>query len=310
MNKISDDYTTLIGQTPLYRLAALEKALRLGAALYAKLESANPTGSIKDRTAWAMIDQAERDGRLQPGATIIEPTSGNTGIALAALGAARGYPVILTMPENMSPERRQLLAAYGAELVLTPAAAGMAGAIARAQELLAAQPGAFLPDQFSNPANPRVHYQQTGPEIWLQTAGQLDGLVAGVGTGGTISGIGRYLKEQDPRIHVVAVEPADSAVLSGKPAGPHDLQGIGAGFIPQTLDTGVWDEIIPVSSAAAYEFCRQLVQTEGLLAGISSGAVLWAAAQLAAQPAHRSWRIVVILPDSGDRYLSNSVFSD
>ncbi|MCL2445822.1 MAG: cysteine synthase A [Oscillospiraceae bacterium] len=300
--------TDLIGNTPLLRLNNHEKAHAAGAAVLAKLEYQNPAGSVKDRIALAMISQAEKNGKLQPGATIIEPTSGNTGIGLACVAAARGYKVILTMPETMSVERRKLLAAYGAELVLTEGAKGMKGAIAKAEELAEQTPGAWLAGQFNNPANPQMHYHTTGPEIWRDTNGKVDIFVAGIGTGGTITGAGSYLKEQNPNLHIVAVEPTDSPVLSGGNPGPHKIQGIGAGFAPDVLNTDVYDEIITVQNDDAFATSRALARCEGLLVGISSGAALWAAMQLAQQPEHAGKNIVVILPDTGERYLSTPMF--
>jgi len=309
MAKIVKSITELIGNTPLLELGNYGKQLNLGAAVVAKLEYFNPAGSVKDRIAKAMIDDAEAKGLLNRDSVIIEPTSGNTGIGLASVAAARGYRVILTMPETMSVERRSLLAAYGAELVLTEGAKGMQGAIEKARELAQTVPNAFIPGQFDNPANPAAHRAATGPEIWRDTDGKVDVFVAGVGTGGTISGVGDYLKSQNPSIKIVAVEPADSPVLSEGKAGPHKIQGIGAGFVPGTLNTGVYDKIIQVTSNDAFETCRILSKTEGLLAGISSGAALWAAAQLAKAPDCAEKTIVVLLPDSGERYLSTPLFS-
>lgn len=302
--KLYQNLTDLIGNTPLLELTHLEQTQHLEAIIFAKLEYFNPAGSVKDRVALAMIDDAEQKGLLREGSVIVEPTSGNTGIGLASVAAARGYRVILTMPETMSVERRRLLKAYGAELVLTPGSRGMSGAIEKARELARELPGAFLPSQFENPANPQAHRRTTGPEIWRDTDGQVDLFVAGIGTGGTISGVGGYLKEQNPDIRVVAVEPASSPVLSSGRAGAHGIQGIGAGFIPQTLDTGVYDEIIPVADADALSTMRQIAKTEGLLVGISSGAAAWAALELARRPENRGKRIVVLLPDTGERYLS------
>jgi len=300
--------TDLIGNTPLLRLRNHERMLGAGATVLAKLEYQNPAGSVKDRIALAMITQAEQSGKLQPGATIVEPTSGNTGIGLACVAAARGYNVILTMPETMSIERRKLLAAYGAELVLTEGAKGMKGAIAKAEELAAQMPGALLAGQFINPANPQVHYDTTGPEIWRDTDGKVDIFVAGIGTGGTITGAGKFFKEQNPTVHIVAVEPTDSAVLSGGAPGPHKIQGIGAGFAPDVLNTEIYDEIITVQNDDAFATSRALARCEGLLVGISSGAALWAATQLALRPEHAGKNIVVILPDTGERYLSTPMF--
>ncbi|MBQ5841200.1 MAG: cysteine synthase A [Clostridia bacterium] len=308
--RIAQNITDLIGHTPLLRLKNIEKKLHLSATLLAKLEGFNPAGSAKDRVALSMLDEAERRGLLQAGATIIEPTSGNTGIGLAAVAAARGYRVVLTMPDTMSVERQSLLKAYGATLVLTEGRLGMKGAIEKAKELAAEIPGSFLPDQFGNPANPAAHYASTGPEIWADTDGKVDVFVAGIGTGGTISGVGRYLKEQDPRVRVVGVEPASSAVLSGGQAGAHGLQGIGAGFVPHTLDTAVYDEIMTAKEADAYETGRLLARSEGILAGISAGAALWAAVQLARREENGGKTIVALLPDTGDRYLSTPLFSE
>lgn len=298
----------LIGNTPLLRLSRMEKQHQLSAALLAKLEYLNPAGSAKDRVGLSLIQDAEERGLLQPGGTIIEPTSGNTGIGLACVAAARGYRVILTMPDTMSAERRAMLAAYGAQLVLIPGALGMQGAVDKAKELSASIPGSFIPDQFNNPANPLAHYRTTGPEIWRDTEGKVDILVASVGTGGTLSGTGRYLKEQNPALQVVAVEPDASPLLSGGQAGPHQIQGIGANFIPATLDRSIYDQVIRVKDADAFQAGRDIVGTEGILVGISSGAALWAAIQLARQPEHAGKTIVVVLPDSGDRYLSSPMF--
>ena len=308
MSHIFTSMDQLIGGTPLLELKRLEEALGLKARVLAKLEYFNPAGSVKDRVALAMIRDAEDRGLLGPGSVIIEPTSGNTGIGLAAVAAARGYRVIIVMPDTMSVERRRLIAAYGAELVLTPGSRGMAGAIARAEELAAATPGSFIPGQFINPANPAAHMASTGPEIWRDTGGQGDAFVAGVGTGGTITGVGRYLKGQNPGVWVAAVEPAGSPVLSGGKPGPHGLQGIGAGFVPETLDPGVYDEIIRVTEADAYRAGRELARREGVLAGISSGAALWAALELARREEMAGRTIVVMLPDTGDRYLSTPLF--
>ena len=308
MSHIFTSMDQLIGGTPLLELKRLEEALGLKARVLAKLEYFNPAGSVKDRVALAMIRDAEDRGLLGPGSVIIEPTSGNTGIGLAAVAAARGYRVIIVMPDTMSVERRRLIAAYGAERVLTPGSRGMAGAIARAEELAAATPGSFIPGQFINPANPAAHMASTGPEIWRDTGGQVDAFVAGVGTGGTITGVGRYLKGQNPGVWVAAVEPAGSPVLSGGKPGPHGLQGIGAGFVPETLDPGVYDEIIRVTEADAYRAGRELARREGVLAGISSGAALWAALELARREEMAGRTIVVLLPDTGDRYLSTPLF--
>ncbi len=300
----------LIGNTPLLELTNYRRAHELTATLLAKLEYFNPAGSVKDRIALAMLDDAERRGLIKPGALIIEPTSGNTGIGLAAVAAARGYQVVLTMPETMSVERRNLLKAYGAKLVLTDGAKGMAGAIAKAEELAAATPGSFIPGQFTNMANPAMHKATTGSEIWRQTAGKVDIFVAGVGTGGTLSGVGAYLKEQKPDVKIVAVEPAGSPVLSGGQAGPHKIQGIGAGFVPQTLDTAIYDEIITVENEDAFSVGRELARGEGLLVGISSAAAVWAAAELAKRPENRGKVIVALLPDTGERYLSTPMFAE
>jgi len=305
---LAQTITDLIGNTPLLRLRNHERMLGAGAAVLAKLEYQNPAGSVKDRIALAMVSQAEKSGKLQPGGTIIEPTSGNTGIGLACVAAARGYKVILTMPETMSIERRKLLAAYGAELVLTEGAKGMKGAIEKAEELAAQMPEALLAGQFVNPANPQIHYHTTGPEIWRDTDGKVDIFVAGIGTGGTITGTGKYLKEQKPGVHVVAVEPADSPILSGGVPGPHKIQGIGAGFAPDVLNTEIYNEIITVQNDDAFSASRALARCEGLLVGISSGAALWAASELAKRPEHAGKTIVVILPDTGERYLSTPMF--
>ncbi|MBQ8684211.1 MAG: cysteine synthase A [Clostridia bacterium] len=307
---IAHSFTDLIGGTPLLELHNLCEAHGLQATLLAKLEGMNPAGSAKDRVGAAMIADAEARGLLQPGATIIEPTSGNTGIGLAAVAAAKGYRVILTMPDSMSRERQLLLKAYGAQIVLTPGAKGMAGAIAEAQRLAAEIPGSFIPGQFDNPANPAAHYATTGPEIWADTDGQVDMFVAGVGTGGTITGVGRYLKEQNPAVQVVAVEPAGSPVLSGGEAGSHGLQGIGAGFVPAALDTTVYDQVMPVTEEQAYAAARELARREGVLCGISSGAALHAALALAAKPEYAGKTVVVLLPDVGDRYLSTPLFTE
>lgn len=308
MGKIYTSVDQLIGRTPLLELARLERQEGLEARILAKLEYLNPAGSVKDRVAKAMLDDAEQRGILKPGATVIEPTSGNTGIGLAAVAAARGYQVVIVMPDTMSLERRQLMKAYGARLVLTPGAQGMAGAIQKAEELAAETPGSFIPGQFDNPANPAAHRAATGPEIWEDTDGEIDIFVAGVGTGGTITGVGGYLKEKDPSIRVVAVEPATSPLLSQGRSGPHGIQGIGANFVPGVLDTGVYDEIIPVEDQDAYAAGRLLGRTEGVLAGISSGAALWAATQLAKRPENKGRTIVALLPDTGDRYLSTEMF--
>ena len=302
--------TDLIGGTPLLELTNYEKANELNAKIYAKLEYFNPAGSVKDRIAKAMLDDAEEKGLLKPGAVIIEPTSGNTGIGLASVAASRGYKVILTMPETMSMERRNLLKAYGAELVLTEGAKGMPGAIAKAKELAEQTPNSYIPSQFTNPANPAVHLKTTGPEIWADTDGKVDIFVAGVGTGGTLSGVGAYLKSQNPNVKVVAVEPATSPVLSGGKAGPHKIQGIGAGFVPDTLNTDIYDEILPVQNEDAFATGRALARSEGVLVGISSGAAVFAAAQLAKRPENAGKVIVALLPDAGERYLSTPMFAD
>ena len=298
----------LIGKTPLLELARIEKEEHLEARLLAKLEYFNPTGSVKDRIAKAMIDDAEAKGLLKPGSVIIEPTSGNTGIGLASVAAARGYRVLIVMPETMSIERRQLMRAYGAEIVLTEGAKGMKGSIEKAEALSREIPGAFLPGQFVNPANPAVHRSPTGPEIWADTDGNVDAFVAGVGTGGTVTGVGEYLKEQNPAVRVVAVEPASSPVLSRGTAGAHKIQGIGAGFVPSVLNTAVYDEVIAVENEDAFAMGRRIGQSEGILVGISSGAAVHAAVQLARRPEYRSKTIVVLLPDAGDRYLSTPLF--
>lgn len=307
--KIYQNITQLIGKTPLLELP-LPQLRENKVRLLAKLESMNPAGSVKDRVANAMIAHAEQTGKLKPGATIIEPTSGNTGIGLAAVAAAKGYRVILTMPETMSVERRRLLAAYGAQLVLTPGAQGMQGAIQKAEELAAQTPGSFVPGQFVNPQNPAVHYRTTGPEIWEDTDGQVNIFVAGVGTGGTISGVGKYLKEQNPAVKVVAVEPANSAVLSGKAAGAHGLQGIGAGFVPDTLDTTIYDAVMPIYEQDAYETGRMLATKVGLLVGITAGAAVYAAIQLAKDPENAGKTIVTLLPDGGEKYLTTPMFEE
>ncbi len=307
---VKTSITQLIGGTPLLELVNYEKDHQLNTKILAKLEFFNPAGSVKDRVAAAMIADAEASGVLKPGATIIEPTSGNTGIGLAAVGTAKGYHVILTMPETMSVERRMLVAAYGAEVVLTSGSAGMKGAIAKAEELEKSIENAVILGQFVNPANPKAHYETTGPEIWKDTEGKVDILVAGVGTGGTVTGIGKYLKEQNPNVKVVAVEPASSPVLSQGKAGPHKIQGIGAGFVPDTLDTGIYDEIIPVENEDAFAAGRAVAKTEGVLVGISSGAALHAATELAKRPENAGKTIVAVLPDTGERYLSTALFSE
>ena len=310
MSHIYTSADQLIGRTPLLELTHLEKKYGLKARILAKLEYFNPAGSVKDRIARAMIDDAEAKGLLKEGSVIIEPTSGNTGIGLASVAAARGYRIIIVMPETMSVERRQLMKAYGAELVLTEGAKGMKGAIAKADELAKEIPNSFIPGQFVNPANPKAHFETTGPEIWEDTDGGVDVFVAGVGTGGTVTGVGRYLKSKNPAVRVVAVEPKSSAVLSTGVAGPHKIQGIGAGFVPAVLDTGVYDEIIPVENDDAFATGRELGRSEGVLVGISSGAALWAAIELAGRPENAGKTIVVLLPDTGDRYLSTPLFSD
>lgn len=310
MSNIYTSVDQLIGKTPLLELTQIEKEYSLKARILAKLEYLNPAGSVKDRVAKAMIDDAEASGKLKPGSVIIEPTSGNTGIGLAAVAAARGYRVIIVMPDTMSIERRQLMKAYGAELVLTEGAKGMAGAIRRAEELAAETPGSFIPGQFVNPSNPKAHMETTGPEIFADTDGDVDFFVAGVGTGGTVTGVGRYLKSRKPDVRVIAVEPADSPVLSGGAAGPHPIQGIGAGFVPDVLDTDVYDEVIPVTGAQAFEAGRLIGRREGILIGISSGAALWAAIETARRPENEGKTIVVLLPDTGDRYLSTPMFAD
>ena len=308
--KIYHQATELIGNTPLLELGNYEQAHGLHATILAKLEYFNPAGSVKDRIAKAMLDDAEAKGKLKKGSVIIEPTSGNTGIGLASVAAARGYRIIITMPETMSVERRTLLKAYGAELVLTEGAKGMKGAIAKAEELAKEIPNSFIPGQFVNPANPAVHYRTTGPEIWRDTDGKVDIFVAGVGTGGTLTGVGRYLKEQNPNVKIVAVEPATSPVLSKGVAGAHKIQGIGAGFVPDTLDTKVYDEIIPVENEDAFASGREIARREGVLVGISSGAALHAATVLAKRPENKDKIIVALMPDTGDRYLSTALFSE
>ncbi|MBQ2062489.1 MAG: cysteine synthase A [Oscillospiraceae bacterium] len=308
MSRIFTSVDQLIGNTPLLELGHLERQEGLEARLLAKLEYFNPAGSVKDRVALAMIDAAEAEGRLKPGSVIVEPTSGSTGIGLAAVAAARGYRLIIVMPETMSEERRRLMLAYGAELVLTNGAAGMKGAIAKAEALAAQIPEAFIPGQFVNPANPAAHRTSTGPEIWRDTGGRVDLFVAGVGTGGTVTGVGAYLKAQNPAVKVVAVEPASSPVLSGGAPGAHKIQGIGAGFVPEVLDTGVYDEVIAVANEDALATGRRIGRAEGVLAGISSGAAVWAAIQLAKRPENRGKTIVALLPDSGERYLSTALY--
>ena len=310
MSHIYTSADQLIGRTPLLELTHIEKKFGLNARILAKLEYFNPGGSVKDRVALAMIDDAEAKGALKPGSVIIEPTSGTTGIGLASVAAARGYRIIIVMPETMSVERRQLMKAYGAELVLTEGAKGMKGAIAKAEELAKEIPGSFVPGQFVNPANPKAHFETTGPEIWADTDGQVDYFVAGVGTGGTVTGVGRYLKSQNAAVKVVAVEPKSSAVLSTGVAGAHKIQGIGAGFVPEVLDTAVYDEIIAVADEDAFRLGRELGRSEGVLVGISSGAALWAAIELAKRPESAGKTIVALLPDTGDRYLSTPLFAD
>ena len=310
MSDIKKSFADLIGNTPLYAAEKFAEKVGANATILAKLEYFNPAGSVKDRIANAMINEAEASGALKPGATIIEPTSGNTGIGLAAVAAARGYRIILTMPETMSRERRDLLKAYGAQIVLTPGDKGMDGAMQKAAELAASLPGSFIPGQFENPHNAQAHYESTGPELWEQAGGALDAFVAGIGTGGTLTGTGRFLREKDPDIALVGVEPAGSPVLTQGKAGPHGLQGIGAGFVPQVLDTGLYDEILPCTEEDAYAAARELARTEGILVGISSGAALWAACQVAARPAYQGKTVAVLLPDTGDRYLSTPLFGE
>ena len=308
MSKIYKGAIELVGNTPLVEVTNIEKKEQLKARLLVKLEYFNPAGSVKDRVGKAMIEDAERTGRLKPGSVIIEPTSGNTGIGLAAVSAVKGYRMILTMPDTMSVERRNILKAYGAEIVLTPGEKGMSGAIEKAEELAKEIPDSFIPGQFDNPVNPRAHMESTGPEIWQDTDGQVDIFVASVGTGGTLTGTGTYLKEKNPRIKVIAVEPSTLAVLSGGSAGPHKIQGIGAGFIPKVLDTRVYDEIITVDNEAPFATAKMLARTEGLLTGISSGAALYAAIEVARRPENEGKTIVALLPDSGDRYYSTALF--
>ena len=309
MGKVYQSVTEIIGRTPLLAAKSFAKAHDLKANLLVKLEYFNPSGSVKDRIAVAMVEQAEKDGRIAPGATLIEPTSGNTGIGIASVAAARGYRAILTMPETMSVERRNLLKAYGAEIVLTEGAQGMKGAIARAEQLQKEIPNSVIPSQFENLANPAAHERTTGPEIWADTDGKVDAFVAGVGTGGTVTGTGRYLKQQNPAVYIVAVEPTDSPVLSGGKPGPHKLQGLGAGFVPNTLDTKVYDEVIRVSNDDAFVYGREFARREGALVGISSGAALAAAVELAKRPEYEGKTIVALLPDGGDRYLSTDLFA-
>ena len=308
--KIYRNITELVGRTPLLELANYDRRHGLDAVILAKLEAFNPAGSVKDRIALAMIDAAEASGRLTPDSVIIEPTSGNTGIGLAAVATSRGYRIILTMPETMSVERRNLLKAYGAELVLTDGTKGMQGAIAKAEELAAELPNSFIPGQFVNQANPEAHFRTTGPEIWDDTDGRVDIFVAGVGTGGTVTGVGRYLKSRNPGVKVVAVEPSASPVLTEGTAGPHKIQGIGAGFVPETLDTKIYDEVIPVENDDAFATGKKVGHSEGVLVGISSGAAVWAGIQLAKRPENKGKTIVVLLPDTGDRYLSTPLFAD
>ena len=309
MEKIYRGFSELVGRTPLVRVSNYEKKYDLKAEILVKLEAFNPAGSVKDRVALFMIEDAERSGRLAPGATIIEPTSGNTGIGLAAVAASKGYRAIFTMPETMSAERQKLLKAYGAQVVLTPGAQGMTGAIAKAHELQREISGSIIPGQFENPANPKAHWETTGPEIWEDTEGRLDYFVSGIGTGGTITGVGSFLKEKNARIQLVGLEPADSAVLSGGPAGPHQIQGIGAGFVPEVLDRSILDELMQIEAEDAFEAARDLARTEGFLVGISAGAALYAARVLAERPENAGRRIVALLPDSGDRYLSTQLFA-
>lgn len=310
MSKIYTSMDQMIGRTPLLELCRIQQQLGLEARVLAKLEYLNPAGSVKDRAALSMIRDAEQKGLLKEGSVIVEPTSGNTGIGLAAVAAARGYRVVIVMPETMSLERRQLMRAYGAELVLTEGSKGMSGAVEKAQQLVQQIPGAFLAGQFTNPANPKAHFETTGPEIWQDTEGHVDVFVAGVGTGGTITGVGRYLKSQDPAVRIVGVEPAASPLLSKGTAGPHKIQGIGANFVPQVLDTAIYDELLAVTDQDAFAAGRLMARTEGVLVGISSGAALWAAVELAKRPENRGKTIVTLLPDTGDRYLSTGMFDD
>ena len=310
MKAIAKDITELVGETPVLEASRFGEGRGLSCRLLCKLESLNPAGSVKDRVALWMIREGERSGKLTPGAAIIEPTSGNTGIGLAAIGGARGYRVILTMPDTMSQERRELLKAYGAQIVLTEGAKGMAGAIEKARELAASIPGSFIPGQFENPANPQAHYESTGPELWEQSGGDLDIFVAGTGTGGTLTGTGRFLREKKPSVQLVGVEPAGSPVLTQGKAGPHGLQGMGAGFVPKVLDTSLYNEILACTEEQAYEAAREFVQREGVLVGISAGAALWAACQVGARPENRGKTVAVLLPDTGDRYLSTPLFQE
>lgn len=308
--KIYESLTELVGSTPLIELKNYERINHLSATIVGKVEAFNPAGSVKDRIAQSMIEEAEKQGLLHEGSVIIEPTSGNTGIGLAAIGASKGYRVIIAMPETMSIERRNLMKAYGAELVLTPGELGMKGAIAKAEDLAKEIPNSFIPSQFTNSANPRVHYETTGPEIWQDTDGKVDIFVAGIGTGGTISGVGKYLKEQNPDIQIIAVEPADSPILSKGTAGPHKIQGLGAGFIPETLDTDIYDEVLTVTNEDSFETGREIAKTDGLLVGISSGAALFAATEVAKRPENKGKLIVVLFPDTGERYLTTAMFAE
>lgn len=310
MSNIYSSADLLIGHTPLLELSHIEKEFGLKAKIFAKLEYFNPAGSVKDRVAKAMLDEAEKSGKIKAGATIIEPTSGNTGIGLASVGVARGYKVIIVMPETMSVERRQIIKAYGAEIVLTDGSKGMKGAIAKAEEIHAATPGSFIPGQFVNPANPKAHYDSTGPEIWEDTDGKIDWFVAGVGTGGTVTGVGKFLKEKKSGVKIAAVEPASSPVLSTGVAGPHKIQGIGAGFVPDVLDKNVYDEVVRVANEDAFAYGKLVGRKEGVLVGISSGAALWAAVEIAKRPENDGKQIVVLFPDTGDRYLSTPLFAD
>mgnify|MGYP002674785482 FL=1 len=310
MSKIFKSATEVIGNTPLVELTNFEKELGLEATVLAKLEYFNPAGSVKDRIAYAIIDEAEKSGKLLPGGTIIEPTSGNTGIGLASIAAAKGYKLIIVLPDTMSVERRNIIKAYGAELVLTEGSKGMKGAIAKAEELQKELPGSIIAGQFVNPANPKAHFEHTGPEIWEDTDGKVDVFVAGVGTGGTVTGVGEYLKSKNPDVKIVAVEPETSPVLSKGTAGAHKIQGIGAGFVPDVLNTKIYDEVFPVANEAAFEYGKKLARTEGVLVGISSGAALYAAAELAKRPENKGKNIVALLPDSGDRYYSTALFTE